>query len=68
MTRDKRQRGVPFWVTLVMLWLGVLSVIITINAAQGGDTTGVVFGGLMFLGSLVYIAGYVVTRFEGSTR
>lgn len=51
-----------------MVGLGVLGVIITINAAQGGDTTGVVFGGLMFLGSLVYIAGYVVTRFEGSTR
>ena len=33
-----------------------------------GDTTGVVLGGLMVLGSLGYIVGCVVGRFKRSNR
>lgn len=68
MTRNQKQRGLPLWAALGMVGFSVLSAIITIRAAQGGDTVGVVSEGIIFIGSLVYIAGYVVTRFEGSTR
>lgn len=64
MTTKERPRGIPFWAALGMVGLGALSVVITVNAVQRGDTTGMVLGCIMLLGALTYLTGYAVQRWR----